>query len=270
MTSSRQRRIDALPEHLRAQLEKRLTGRAAPAPTAAITPAPRSGPLPLSSAQQRLWFLSEFTPGGTDYNSGTALRLTGPLRVAALGAAVAGLTRRHESLRTTFEEVDGRPVQVVPPAVDTDLPVVDCPPAELATLLDAEFARPFDLRRGPLFRALLVRLSDREHVLLLTAHHIVVDGWSLRVLLSELAVGYAGDEPTAPALQYADYAVWQQDRLSGSAMAEHTAYWRRPPTGRVPRCAPPGARPASARCPENWPHGSPKSRTPTTRRCSPP
>jgi amino acid adenylation domain-containing protein/non-ribosomal peptide synthase protein (TIGR01720 family) len=235
MTSSRQRRIDALPEHLRAQLEKRLTGRATPAPAAAIAPVARDGALPLSSAQQRLWFLSEFTPGGNDYNSGTALRLTGELRFGALRAAVAALTRRHESLRTTFEEQDGRPVQVVHPATEhAGLAALDCAPDELDAVLDAEFARPFDLRRGPLFRALLVRLGDREHVLLLTAHHIVVDGWSLRVLLTELAADYAGDTPAAPALQYADYAAWQQERLTGAAMAEHTAYWRGVLDGAVP------------------------------------
>ena len=235
MTSSRQRRIDALPEHLRAQLAQRLTGRATPAPVAAIPHAPRDTPLPLSSAQQRLWFLSEFTPGGNDYNSGTALRLTGELDVAALRSALAGLTRRHESLRTTFDEADGRPVQVVHPAADLDVPVVDCVRTDLDALLDTEYARPFDLRRGPLFRALLVRLGHHEHVLLLTAHHIVVDGWSLRVLLTELAEDYAGERsPAAPGLQYADYAVWQQDRLSGPAMTEHTAYWRRALDGAVP------------------------------------
>ncbi|OLF16235.1 non-ribosomal peptide synthetase [Actinophytocola xanthii] len=227
MTSSRQHRIDSLPEHLRAKLAERLAGRSAPEPTAAITPAPRGGPLPLSSAQQRLWFASEFTPGGTDYNSGVALRLTGELRVPALAAAVAALPRRHESLRTTFDEADGRPVQVVHTDADTELPVRECAEQELAALLDAEFARPFDLHRGPLFRALLVRLAPRDHVLLLTAHHIVVDGWSLRVLLAELAAGYAGATPAAPALQYADYAVWQQDRLAGPAMTGHMDYWRR-------------------------------------------
>jgi len=234
MTSSRQSRIDALPEHLRAQLARRLSGGVAPARAAAVTPADRGRPLPLSSAQQRLWFASEFTPGGTDYNSGVALRLTGELRVPALRAAVAGLAQRHESLRTTFDKADGRPVQVVHPAGDTELSIVDCPAGELDTLLDTEFSRPFDLRTGPLLRAMLVRLGPAEHVLLLTAHHIVVDGWSLRVLFAELAAEYAGSAPAAPALQYADYAVWQQDRLSGPEMEEHTEYWRRALDGATP------------------------------------
>ena len=234
MTSSRQRRIDALPEHLRAQLTRRLAGGVAPAREAAVTRADRARPLPLSSAQQRLWFASEFTPGGTDYNSGLALRLTGELRVPALRAAVAGLFHRHESLRTTFDKTDGRPVQIVHPTADTGLSIVDGTVGELDALLDNEFARPFDLRRGPLFRVLLVRLGPADHVLLLTAHHIVVDGWSLRVLLTELAADYTGQSPTAPALQYADYAVWQQERLTGPAMTAHTDYWRRTLDGAAP------------------------------------
>jgi amino acid adenylation domain-containing protein/non-ribosomal peptide synthase protein (TIGR01720 family) len=233
MTSSRQHRIDALPEHLRAKLAARLAGRTAAAPAAAVTPAPRTGPLPLSSAQQRLWFASEFTPGGVDYNSGLALRLTGELDVPVLAAAVAGLARRHESLRTTFGETGGRPVQVAHQEATT-LSLADTTEAALPALLDAEFARPFDLRTGPLFRALLVGVGPRDHVLLLTAHHIVVDGWSLRVLLAELAAGYAGATTAAPALQYADYAVWQQERLAGPVMAEHTAYWRRVLDGAAP------------------------------------
>ncbi|MFL6120384.1 non-ribosomal peptide synthetase, partial [Actinophytocola sp.] len=234
MTSSRQSRIDALPEHLRAQLARRLAGSTPPPREAAVTRADRGRPLPLSSAQQRLWFASEFTPGGTDYNSGVALRLTGQLRVPALRAAVAGLVRRHESLRTTFDKADGRPVQIVHPTTTTELSVVDSAVGELDALLDREFARPFDLRTGPLFRALLVRLGPADHVLLLTAHHIVVDGWSLRVLLTELAAEYGGQAPAAPTLQYADYAVWQQDRLTGAAMADHTDYWRRTLDGAAP------------------------------------
>ena len=234
MTASRQSRIDALPAHLRDRLAQRLAGRETSARESAITPAPRTGPLPLSSAQQRLWFASEFTPGGTDYNSGVALRLTGELDVPALRAAVAGLSRRHEALRTTFDEVDGRPVQVVHADRETALSIVDCAAEDLGALLDAEFGRPFDLRGGPLFRALLVRVAPRHHVLLLAAHHIVTDGWSLRILLTELAAAYAGEHPAAPALQYADYAVWQQDRLTGPAMAAHTDYWRRALDGAVP------------------------------------
>jgi amino acid adenylation domain-containing protein/non-ribosomal peptide synthase protein (TIGR01720 family) len=234
MTSSRQSRIDALPEHLRGQLAQRLAGGVAPVREAAITPADRTRQLPLSSAQQRLWFASEFTPGGADYNSGVALRLTGEADVPALRSAVAGLVRRHESLRTTFDKSDGRPVQITHPAMDFELSIVDCTPGELDAVLDTEFARPFDLRTGPLFRTMLVRLGPAEHVLLLTAHHIVVDGWSLRVLLTELAAEYAGQAPTAPELQYADYAVWQQDRLAGPAMAAHTDYWRQALDGAAP------------------------------------
>ncbi|WP_436498500.1 non-ribosomal peptide synthase/polyketide synthase [Actinokineospora sp. HUAS TT18] len=233
MTSSKQSRAEALPEHLRAQLARRLAGRAAPAPDT-IPAAPGAGPFPLSSAQQRLWFLSEFRPGGNDYNSGTALRLTGDLDVPALIGALRALPRHHESLRTTFAEVDGRPVQVVHPAATLDVPLVDGARADLDALLRTEFARPFDLRQGPLLRTLLVRLDAREHVLLLASHHIVVDGWSLGVLIEDLAKAYAGQAVSGPKPRYADFAVWQQGRLTGPAMAEHLDYWRTHLDGAVP------------------------------------
>ncbi|WP_018682964.1 non-ribosomal peptide synthase/polyketide synthase [Actinokineospora enzanensis] len=225
--SPRQSRFDALPEHLRAQLARRLAGKAgAPAVPDAIPTAPRDGHLPLSSAQQRLWFLSEFNPGGNDYNSGTALRFTGSLDVPALVAGVRALAARHESLRTTFAEVDGRPVQVVHPDLDLEVPVRDCAADALDETLREEFARPFDLRNGPLLRALVLRLGENEHVLLLTSHHIAVDGWSLGVLTEELATLYIGQTLPAPELHYADFAVWQQDRLTGPAMESHLVYWR--------------------------------------------
>ncbi|GLZ39063.1 non-ribosomal peptide synthase/polyketide synthase [Actinokineospora sp. NBRC 105648] len=229
MTTSKppnQSRFDALPAHLRAKLEARLAGKAAPVAAETIPTAPRTGALPLSSAQQRLWFLSEFNPGGNDYNSGTALRFTGELDAPALVAGVRELVRRHESLRTTFAEVDGRPVQLVHASLDLDVPLVDCVPDVLDDVLQAEFSCPFDLRTGPLLRALLLRLGEREHVLLLTSHHIAVDGWSLGVLTEELADLYAAKELPAPALHYADFAVWQQERLTGPQMERHLAYWR--------------------------------------------
>ncbi|SDI12834.1 non-ribosomal peptide synthase domain TIGR01720/amino acid adenylation domain-containing protein [Actinokineospora alba] len=236
MTSSKQSRAEALPEHLRAELARRLAGRAAPAPDT-IPAAPGAGPFPLSSAQQRLWFLSEFRPGGNDYNSGTALRLTGDLDVPALIDALRTLPRRHESLRTTFAEVDGRPVQLVHPEATLGVPLVDCARddrGELDALLRTEFARPFDLRQGPLLRAVLVRVDEREHVLLLASHHIVVDGWSLGVLIEDLAKAYAGQAISGPSLRYADFAVWQRGRLTGPAMAEHLDYWRTRLDGAAP------------------------------------
>ena len=231
MSSSRESRIAGLPAELREQLRRRLAGRTA---AAAIPRADRTGPLPLSFPQQRLWFLDQFQPGGAEYNSAVALRLLGPLDVAALTGALRELRARHESLRTTVEEVDGHGVQVVHPAEDTGLPVVDlggAGPEALDRLLAEEYARPFDLGRGPLFRATLVRLADDEHVLLLCAHHIVTDGWSMGVLVEELGLLHdaaaRGTDAALPPLplQYADFAVWQRRRLSGPVLDEQLAYW---------------------------------------------
>ncbi|MFD0201926.1 MULTISPECIES: non-ribosomal peptide synthetase [Saccharothrix] len=203
MTTSKNDRISALPEHLREKLRQRLAGRAAPK-VDVIPPAPRDEPLPLSAGQQRLWFLAQFQPESTEYTSAIALRFTGPLDVARLAEAVRGLVRRHESLRTTFDQMDGRPVQVVHDDVPLDL----VPTEDLRAVLD----QPFDLRRGPLFRAALSTESADAHVLLLTSHHIVVDGWSLGVLTEELGALYRGETLPEPRLQYADYAVWQRGR----------------------------------------------------------
>ncbi|MEN3304155.1 MAG: hypothetical protein V7603_357, partial [Micromonosporaceae bacterium] len=244
MPSSKDSRIAALPEHLRAALQQRLAGQASPAPDA-IGRADRTGPLPLSSAQQRLWFLHALRPDDADYNSAVALRLCGPLDLAALRAALGELPARHEALRTTFDDVDGAAVQVVHDAVDLPVSVVELDPAtaapgELDRLLLAEYSRPFDLRRGPLLRVLLVRLGAREHVLLLTAHHIVTDGWSMGILTTELAERYGAAvrggpaAPAPPPLQYADFAVWQRDRLAGRELADQIDYWQRQLSGISP------------------------------------
>ncbi|ALG07358.1 non-ribosomal peptide synthetase [Kibdelosporangium phytohabitans] len=217
--ASRADRISALPEHLREALRKRLAGQAT---SDTIPRADRDGPLPLSFSQRRLWFLSEFQPDETEYNSAFALRLTGQLDAGAMAAALQELSRRHESMRTTFDEVDGEGVQIVHPAVDLPLPVVDCAAGDVDDVLRAEFGRPFDIRRGPLFRAVLVRLSDQEHILLLSSHHIVVDGWSMGVLADELSVLYAGGKLPEISLQYADFAVWQREQ----DLASHLDYWR--------------------------------------------
>ncbi|CAM3627150.1 non-ribosomal peptide synthase/polyketide synthase [Kibdelosporangium persicum] len=232
MPSSRESRISALPEHLREQMRRRLAGRAVQ--TNGIPRADRDKPLPLSFAQQRLWFLHEFQPGESAYNSALALRLIGRLDVTALTAAVQRLRDRHESLRTTFDEVDGRPVQVVHPTHELPVPVVEVRDAdECDRVLSQEYGTPFDLRRGPVVRALLVRITDEEHVLLITAHHIVTDGWSMGVLTDELSKAYAaalnGEREPLPPLptQYADFAVWQRDRLSDKALADLLGYWTR-------------------------------------------
>ncbi|WP_229900359.1 condensation domain-containing protein, partial [Streptomyces capoamus] len=189
--SSRRDRAEALPEEMREALRRRLAGRAggaAPAARQGIPRADRDRPLPLSFAQQRLWFLDRLSPGDPRYNSAVAARLGGALDRAALAEALTAVVARHEALRTTFEETDGRPVQRVHPAGPVPVPVRDA--GDLDADLLAEYSRPFDLRQGPLLRALLLRESATAHVLLLTAHHIVTDGWSMGVVLDELCTVY--------------------------------------------------------------------------------
>ena len=199
----------------------------------------RARELPLSFAQQRLWFLHQLEPGSTAYNLPTALRISGDLDAAALRRALSAVVRRHEVLRTTFPARDGQPSQLVHPAAPVPLPRADLgalPDAhrerELRRLARAWAARPFDLARGPLLRALLVRLGDDEHALLFTLHHLVSDGWSTNLLAREVSALYeafaAGREPElAPLpLQYADYAEWQRGRLSGAAGEAMLAWWR--------------------------------------------
>jgi amino acid adenylation domain-containing protein len=207
---------------------------------------PHDGPLPLSFAQQRLWFLDQFEPGSTQYVTAAAARLTGALDVAALTGALQHLVARHESLRTTLDTHDGRGVQVIHPAGGFAVQMADltdapgAPGEALDQLLGTEYTRPFDLRQGPLFRALLVRVAAEESVLLLTMHHVITDGWSMGVLTRELSVLYAaalhGREPALEPLpvQYADYAVWQRAQLTDTALAAGLDYW----TGQLSGLAP--------------------------------
>ncbi|PWG07513.1 non-ribosomal peptide synthetase, partial [Streptomyces sp. V2] len=179
--------------------------------------------LPLSFAQERLWFLDDFAPGGTEYNVTTAYHLTGPLNVPALRSALDALAARHASLRTTFDSRDGRPVQVVHPAREFPLRLIDLDGEPLEDIVTREQSTPFDLRTGPVARALLVQEAPGRHVLVLSMHHIVTDGWSMGVLLRELTELYqARDLPQLP-LRYTDYALWQRAR---STPDDHLAYWR--------------------------------------------
>ncbi|MDT8913027.1 non-ribosomal peptide synthase/polyketide synthase [Amycolatopsis sp. PS_44_ISF1] len=209
-----------------------LPARPGPRLAPVIHPAGRDTDLPLSSAQQRLWFLDQFAPGGTDHVSALALRVHGPLDVGALARALDSLIARHESLRTTFDPAGGHPRQVVGPPWSAALTATDLtgrPAAEVQRLLADDLARPFDLARGPLLRARLVRTAPEEHALLLALHHIVTDGWSMGLLAGELAARYADEGAQLPPLpiQYADFAVWQRERLAGTAVAEAAAFWRR-------------------------------------------
>ena len=188
---------------------------------------------PLSFAQERLWFLYQLAPRSTLYNLPMVLRLDGPLRADALAAALAGVERRHAVLRTVFA-VRESPVQVVLPPAPPPLPRVDLaglPPmareAEAGRLAREESRRPFDLARGPVWRYALLRLGGEEHRLLVSLHHIAADGWSVEVLLRELAALYTARAPLADlTIQYADYAAWQRRSFGGAAIGREAAYWR--------------------------------------------
>jgi amino acid adenylation domain-containing protein len=213
-----------------------------------MEPVERGRPLPLSFAQQRLWFLDQLDPGNASYNVPVALRLTGQLQVRALAQSLDEIVRRHEALRTTFASVDGKPVQVIAPELKLAPPVVDLAgiagarrEAHVRRLAMQEGRLIFDLVRGPLVRATLLRLGHDEHVLLLTIHHIVCDAWSLGVLIQELTTLYdafctgkqsrrAGRKrsllPELP-IQYADFAVRQREWLQGGELEKQLVYWRR-------------------------------------------
>ena len=188
-----------------------------------LSPLSCDGSLPLSFAQQRLWFVDRLREGASvDYSVPVVFRLRGTLDVAALQRAFDRLpVARHESLRTVFPDLGGKPVQRVCPAMPVPVRVEACDPDALDLAVEREVSTPFSLARGPLLRVLVLRLSDTEHVLVLTLHHIVTDGWSMGLLLGELAQLYAGFRSGLPVtllllrLQYADYAVWQREAWAG-------------------------------------------------------
>ncbi|HYO58031.1 amino acid adenylation domain-containing protein, partial [Archangium sp.] len=205
-----------------------------------LVPVPREGELPASFAQQRLWFLEQLQPGGSTYNVPVAMHLLGRLDVAALERSLREVIRRHEVLRTTFASPEGRVVQIISPEVRLELEVEDLEglaaperEAEARRRVREEAHRPFELSRGPMLRARVLRLAREEHVLLLVMHHIVTDAWSVSVLLRELGELYpafeAGGVPALPALglQYADYAVWQRQWLRGEVLEAQLSYWKK-------------------------------------------
>ncbi|AXA94112.1 hypothetical protein DPH57_25045 [Massilia sp. YMA4] len=207
--------------------------------TDVLAPAGHAGPAPLSFAQQRFWFLDQYQPGNPFYNIPLALALTGAVDAALLERALNALVARHDTLRTSFPADGGVPRQHVAAHLALPLTVVDLaalPVAEAEArterIVRAEAAQPFDLTTGPLLRASLVSIADTRHVLLLTLHHIVHDGWSTPVLLGELRRIYAALRDSqaaalpAPALQYTDYAVWEQRRWQGETLAAALAFWR--------------------------------------------
>jgi amino acid adenylation domain-containing protein len=220
------------------RVEEKATGASHPRPP--IVRVDRKGPLPLSFGQQRLWFLDQLEPGTAAYNITRAVRIRGPLDRSALAASLQEMSARHESLRTTIGETDGAPFQRVAPEIAVPLekrgveefPAGEAREQEALRILSEECARPFDLSRGPLWRVLLVSIETEEHVLLLTIHHIVSDGWSCGVFFEELGRIYSasrsGHAAVLPELsvQYPDYAVWQREWLRGAELDRLVRHWR--------------------------------------------
>jgi len=203
--------------------------------------------LPLSHAQQRLWFIDQLEPNSPAYNMCEAVRLSGTLNVPALERSLNEIIRRHEALRTNFVSVEGSPIQVIAAQRTLSVVVQDATvddkaaqTARVARLIEEEARRSFDLRSDPLLRVLLIRLGLAEHVFMFTMHHIISDGWSLGVFFDELAALYegalAGDVNKLPDLpvQYADFVMWEKTRLEGPALARQLAYWKNHLQGRLP------------------------------------
>ncbi len=208
-------------------------------PVLPILPVPRRGFLPLSFAQQRLWFLDQLEPNNSLYNMPHAVRLTGHLSVSVFAQSLNEIMRRHEVLRTTFAVVDSQPVQVIAPFSAVTLPVVDLQSlpeaareAEVQRWAAVEARRPFDLMQGPLFRAIWLQLTPNDQLLFTTMHHIISDGWSVGILAQELRVLYQAFSRGASAplqelpIQYADFALWQQQWLQGDVWEAQMGYWR--------------------------------------------
>lgn len=253
-----QQRRAALSPDQRALLDRRLAGHAKSRRSGErISRRATSADLaPLSPAQRRLWFIEQLHPGTPLHNIAISLHLRGQLDRAALQRTIAEITRRHEALRTTFASVDGRPVQIVHEPSDTDIAVewrdgatAEHRDAQVRLWESFEARRPFDLVTGPLIRVKVLRLADDDHVLLLVAHHIVVDGWSAGRLLDEIQAiypAYVAGLPSPllePALQFPDIAAWQHDRLTVAGLGESITAWRAMLAGAPPHLNLPTDRP---------------------------
>lgn len=243
--------IGQLAEHIDGA---RLAGKGVQTPP--LVPVPRDEALPLSFAQQRLWFLEQLRSTGGLFNIPDVVRFRGSLCVPALHGAIDALVRRHESLRTSFQTHRGKGVQVIGAPTSYRLPQIDLS-ALGSELAEAEATRqitqlsrlPFDLTLAPLFRVVLLRRAEDEHLLSLTIHHIISDAWSMGVILRELATfyqaGYSGEPMTLPAppVQYADFARWQREWLVGEVLEGELDYWRRNLRGAPPELNLPTDRP---------------------------
>ncbi|MEA5603820.1 amino acid adenylation domain-containing protein [Nostoc sp. UHCC 0252] len=205
-----------------------------------IQPVPRNDKLPLSFAQQRLWFVHQISPDSTAYNMLEALRLDGSPNIVALEQSLNELIRRHEVLRTTFSTVDGEPIQVIAPDTALNLPIHDLQglsteeqTEQIRQIAKSVASKPFDLAVGPLVQFILLQLSNQEYVLLLKMHHIIYDGWSLNIFFGELSQLYAAFSQGLPnplpelPIQYADFAVWQRQWLTGEVLDRQLNYWQK-------------------------------------------
>jgi amino acid adenylation domain-containing protein len=212
-----------------------------------IQPASRQGNIPLSFAQQRLWFFSQLEPNSSAYNIPAAVRLTGKLNVAALSKSIHEIIRRHEILRTTFTVVNGEAIQVIGNGENFTFPVIDLQalaedkkPQEVQKLAVLEAKKTFDLAQDLLIRASLLRLSETEHVILLTMQHIVSDGWSTGIFIKELTALYTAFSQGQPSplselsIQYADFAIWQRKWLQGEVLQTQLNYWKQQLGGNLP------------------------------------
>ncbi|MEW6733020.1 MAG: amino acid adenylation domain-containing protein, partial [Acidobacteriota bacterium] len=199
----------------------------------------RDKPLPLSFAQQRLWFLDQLTPNSTAYNIPLAVRMKGKLNVTALTESLNAIIERHEILRTICSIVDEQPIQKILSSITLTLPILDLQEldgaireSEALTIVTKEARQPFELTLGPLLRVLLLRLAEQEHILLLTTHHFVADGWSIGIFIREIAILYQAISAGKPALlptlsiQYADFAYWQQQWSQGEEFKSQLHYWK--------------------------------------------
>jgi amino acid adenylation domain-containing protein len=210
----------------------RTTAAATPLQIRPSQPVERNGNAPLSFPQQQFWLLDQAEPNSSHYNVRNAIKIAGPLAAAKLHQAFAATVARHEILRTTFVLNDGSPVQSIAPSLPFTLDVADLSTldayereAEVQQVLEAE--DHFDLARGPLFRVQLLKLGRDEHLLLITLHHIICDGWSIDLLLQELMARYQSDGPTPQLLlQYADFALWQRERSQSGALTSQMDYWK--------------------------------------------
>jgi len=250
------KRIASLSPARRALLERRLNRPGVEPARTAIPHRPSPGPVALSFAQQRLWFLDQLQPGSSAYHITLTLRIHGALDVAALERSLAEIWRRHDGLRATFANTGEGPVQRIAPAGPFTLPVTDLtglPDAEregeARHLVKQEAYRPFDLERGPLFRARLLRMGEATHGLLVVMHHIISDGWSMGVFSREMKALYEAFSSGRPSplppleLQYADFARWQREWLQGETLRSQLAYWKQQLGGALPRLELPLDRP---------------------------